>query len=212
MNAIDNKDYSVDELSALFDAIPTGANLDDKSDDYGVTTATSSVRPFDDLCKDIKAVMEHEQVQIEPKIQPESTKEKSKPEKKLVPKMANPVIKTPVEEHELEEEDGSEEIEVEKKIEKPSKDIDPNNPLELNETDLKAYNEIKAAHPQFILYDGSYSFRDFYRFKVRALKSLLAGFPILDLKDMMKEMDSIKCNYKVGGDIPDPHIMSMKMG
>jgi hypothetical protein len=216
MNAIDNKNYTVDELSALFSDVDTGNNLDDKSDDYGVTGTPANPRRFEDICKDIKAVMEHEPVvaKVEP-TKVESVKQ-SEPEKKVVkvePKV-NLVQPEPEEEEETEEEEEETGLEVvaETKSEKLGKNIDPNNPLDLNEIDLKAFNEIQKEHPQFKLYDGSYGYKDFYRFKVRALKSLLAAFPVLDFKEMMREVDGIKSNYKVGGDLPDPHALAYKMG
>jgi hypothetical protein len=90
--------------------------------------------------------------------------------------------------------------------------MNEDNPLGLNSVDLLAYQKITEKHPdKFVLYDGSQAFKEFYRFKVRALKSLLTSYPVLDFKDMDKEILSIKMKYQSSGDLPDPVAIGIKM-
>jgi hypothetical protein len=53
------KEHTVDELSALFDEIEVGKNLDvEKPSDYGTASTTGNLRPFADRCADVRAVMQ----------------------------------------------------------------------------------------------------------------------------------------------------------
>ncbi len=83
--------------------------------------------------------------------------------------------------------------------------------MELNSIDLKAYQQIQKKYSQFVLYDGSQAFKEFYRYKVRSLKGLLTSYPVLDIMDMNKEILSIRTKYQISGDLPDPVAIGVKM-
>jgi hypothetical protein len=167
---VDNKDHTVDELSALFDEIEVGKNLDvEKASDYG-TASTGNLRPFADRCEDVKAMMGHESVKEDREIETDV----------VVSEPTPPVEAQPEPDLELES------------TPKENKD----NPLGFHGEDLLAFQKIAEKYPTFVLSHQSQAFREFYRFKVRALKSLLTSYPLLDLKDMDKEILSIKSKFQ----------------
>jgi len=87
------------------------------------------------------------------------------------------------------------------------------NPLELDGSDLKAYIEIKSRYPQFVLYDGSVAFREFYRHKVFILRQLLGQFPLLNVSEMIGELQSIKVNHFLGDNAENatPDLIRVKL-
>ncbi|KKL83888.1 hypothetical protein LCGC14_1970230 [marine sediment metagenome] len=89
---------------------------------------------------------------------------------------------------------------------------DDPNPLGLNDIDLRAFHAIKKKYPQFQLYDGTHAFREFYCYKIRALKSTLTRFPILPLVDMRSEVENIKTHHQPRSDLSDPVSLGAKMG
>ena len=186
--AIDKKQHTIDELSDLFDEIDVGKNLDIEESSHDDTTSTTGkLRPFADKCEDVKAVMEHELVKDDaPEIEFE------------------PVI--------LEEPEVVTENEQIKQAVEDGADIqESKNPLGLTGENFRAYELIQKKYPDFQLYDGRQAYKDFYRFKVRALKSVLTSYPVLDIKDMNKEIASIRIKYQGSGDLPDPVVIGIKM-
>jgi len=235
---MDNKDHTVDELSALFDEIEVGKNLDvEKSSDYG-TASTGNLRPFADRCEDVKAVMK---TVMEPEPvtddapETETETETETPDDKSTPVEAQPTPE-PDKESDLEtkpepaKDDAFTEtinesirdavgngdyvraddlIDIRSAKRKENKMND--NPLELSEEDLSAYHKIQEKYPgKFVLYDGGQAFKAFYRFKIRALKSILTSYPVLNVRDMDKEILGIRTKYQ-GTDLPDPITIGTKM-
>jgi len=190
--AVDRKQHTIDELSNLFDEIDIEKNLDaeesSKSSKQSEMASTAGkLRPFSDKCEDVKAVMEHESVtdeapEIEPEIEPE-------------------IVSMPDVISELEPKEGEPEMIL----------SEESNPLGLTGENLRAYELIQQKHPQFQLYDGSQAFKDFYRYKVRSLKSILTSYPVLNFKDMDKEILGIHTKYHGSSDLPDPVAIGIKM-
>lgn len=98
-------------------------------------------------------------------------------------------------------------------IEIPNKtQCDPDNPLELTGLDLKAYKEIHHRYANvFSLYDGSLSYRDFYKYKVHALRHLLGQFPLLNVAEMRQELSTVKTNHFIGDDNCTPDLIRVKL-
>ena len=200
MVTVDNKPHSVDELSALFDEIEVGSNLDiEKSSDYVATSTKETLRPFADRVADVKAVMEPEpaiksedkapEPEIEPEVEPDSevvieSALKTEPEPS-----SEPVIS----------------------MESPMISNDSDNPLDLTGHNLRAYKLIHQKYPQFQLYDGSHAFKEFYRYKVQSLKNLLTRYGILPLDDMKKEIENIQLDRGLGMNLADPVAIGQRM-
>lgn len=174
---------SADDISRLFDIKP-GPNLDIESPD---TDSSGTRRPFKDTCEDLKAVMEPD---------PPLEVAKPIPDTDTVPNKVAPKVNIvpPVEEVVL-----------------PAQKEDSDNPLGLSGNNLDAYNDLCRDHPQFCLYDGSQSFKDFYRHKVIFLKSLLSTFPILPLVDYLKELGEVCLNNQVGNATVSPELIRKKI-
>lgn len=188
---------AIDELSALFNEIQIGNNLDTEkgSEDYEVESNTN-LRAFDNKIQDVKSIMPKESKESEP------VEVASKP--KIIEthvEIETPKTKKPV----VISEQNIAPVESEPKV-------NAANPLGLSGEDLQAYNEISIKYPQFTLFDGKQAYIDFYRYKLRALKSILTSFPILDFADMQKEVDSLEFKYQVSGYLPDPQVLGIKMG
>lgn len=90
--------------------------------------------------------------------------------------------------------------------------VEHDNPLGLEGSDLKAYQEIKKKYPDvFVLYNGSISNRDIYKYKVHSLKHLLGQFPLLDLRSMRDELASIRTNHFIGDDLCTPDLIRIRL-
>lgn len=210
---IDRRDHPIDELSALFDEIDVGGNLDaDNPSDYGTASTKDNLRPFNDRVEDLHAVMEHE-----PDPEPEITKDSPEREAETEPKDEKPEPEPDFDPSEFEPEEPKSEPEptLEPELTSAASDVkedgDPN-PLGLNDIDLRAYHAIQKKYPQFQVYDGTHAFREFYRYKIKALKSALTSFPVLPLSDMRKELEAIKTQHKSRADLSDPVSLGQKMG
>lgn len=213
---IDNKKHTVDELSALFDEIDISSNLDKSSEDYGSSPTSENIRPFESKIADIKSVMEHIPQKIEelkPIKQESSDSNPDKVSELIQPKIeVQSVVKKAeiVKEDELPFEKDEEDLsKMQEEEDLPVTDL--TNPLGLIGNDLQAYKKISEKYPQFTLTDGKQAFKEFYRWKLRVLKSLLTSFPVLNLKDMIKESSSINMKYQIEGDLPDPHFIGIKL-
>lgn len=104
------------------------------------------------------------------------------------------------------------ESEVVAAVSAPTDTPDDSNPLGLEGADLKAYYAIKEKYPeQFNLYDGSLAYRDFYRFKVHALRHLLGEFPLLDIREMRTELHTVQTNHFIGDDMCTPDLIRSKL-
>lgn len=195
--AVDNKNKTVEELSALFDHVPSGPNLDtEKPADYGAGSVSDSLRPFADVCEDVQATMEPE---------PELNDDQEAPVESQDEPIVNPEVLTKPEDENA--------LIAAAILEEPQEkgECAMGNPLEFSGHDLKAYQEISKKYPEFTLFDGSQAFKDFYRYKVRILKSLLTSFPLLNVKDMTKEVAKIRVNHQIGDDVPSPDLIRKKL-
>ncbi len=177
--------------------------------DYSVREEQPTVS-FEEKCKDISAVMEHEedipnlplsldaQEIMEGEITPRepvlSTEARKSTEKGIEQASKGQISEGP-------------DIEADKELAGACSD----NPLALDGSDLKAYREIKERYPHFNLYDGSQSFRDFYTSKLNILKDLLSRHPVLPLTEMKKELDDIKTDHYVGESYASPMILRKKL-
>jgi len=197
MSTTINKPHSVDELSALFDEIDVGSNLDvEKPSDYGSSTK-ETVRPFDDKVDDVKAIMEHE-----PPV--ENTKKITEPEPVVEPKIElelEPVVVVKTK------------PEPEPKLEVVAESHSENNenPLDLVGVNFQAYKVIQEKYPQFQLYNGSQAYKEFYRYKVQSLKNLLTRYGVLPLDDMKKEIENITLDRRLGTSLADPVVIGERM-
>ena len=209
-NTTIDKPHSVDELSALFDEIEVGSNLDvEKSPDYGAASTDETLRPFADKVADVRAIMEPEPVmeeevkapEIDPEPEVENTLEKAEPE--------------PESEPEPSPEPQSRQSRIEEAVENgdyvKAQDIqDERNPLGLTGQDLRAYGLIQKKYPQFQLH-GTRIFNEFYRYKVQALKIMLTRYGLLPLADMKKEIENIQLDRRLGPDLADPVVIGQRM-
>lgn len=204
-----DKPHSVDELSALFDEIEVGPNLDaEKSPDYGVST-NENLRPFADRVADVKAVMEPEpEIETEmelsgPALKPvaigdTAPEDKNEPESVIEPELEpkpSPEPVTPKEEPQMVSSDFS----------------DDSNPLKFTGENLRAYTLIKQKYPQFQLYNGDPQFKEFYQYKVQSLKYLLTRHGVLSLADMKAEIENIKLDKRLGSNLADPVSIGQRM-
>ena len=149
--------------------------------DKEILSDPDTVRPFSDRCEDLHAVVEPEPVLIPESVAP-------------VPSPAPVVTTEPV---------------VEPVVEPESDNSD--NPLGLTGYNLTAYNDLTKNYPQFCLYDGTRSFKGFYRHKVSALKMLLATFRILPLRDYRSELSDVRLDHQVGNATISPDVIRQKI-
>ncbi len=217
---------SADDISRLFDIEP-GPNLDIESD-YGMDSSGTR-RPFEDTVEDLKAVMVPEKHQplanavddalvnrekhvgVPP---PESSGTMVGFQELDLESRENPLVSDPVvcQGDEKAKADGLKALSAVGPTSMTiPQQIDPENPLDLAGYDLDAYNDLCRDHPQFCLYDGSQSFKGFYRHKVTVLKSLLSTFPILPLVDYLKELGGVCINHQVGNATVSPELIRKKI-
>ncbi len=203
---VDNKPQSVDELSALFDEIEVGSNLDEeKSSDYGAASKDETPRPFVDKVADVKAIMEPEPpLEKAPKIEPASeavVEPESKPQQEIIVEPEpSPELIVPKEEPQMVSSDCSD----------CSDCSDSDNPLGFTGDNLRAYKLISQKYPQFNLYNGDKEYKEFYRYKVQSLKYLLTRHGLLPVADMKKEIENIQLDKRLG-DLADPVVIGQKM-
>lgn len=192
---IDNKPKSVDELSALFDEIKVGSNLDtEKSADYESAPIEETLRPFVDKVADVRAIME-----------PEFVVEKNPEPVKVEVVKSEPEVVKPEPEPEPEVE-----VVPEPEIKEVSSDYsDESNPLGFTGENLRAYTLIKQKYPQFQL-SGTQAYAEFYRYKVQSLKYLLTRHGLLPVSDMTNEIENIKLDKRLG-DLADPVVIGQRM-
>ena len=72
------------------------------------------------------------------------------------------------------------------------------NPLGLRGDELQFYRECLTKYPQFTLYDGSVSFKEFYRYKVHMLKMVLTKYPVLDIPSIRSEIADLNTDHFLG--------------
>jgi len=72
------------------------------------------------------------------------------------------------------------------------------NPLGLRGYELQFYRECLKKYPQFTLYDGSVSFKEFYRYKVHMLNMVLTKYPVLDTADIRDEIAKLNTDHFLG--------------
>lgn len=172
------------KMSALFD-IDFGSSLEtEESSDYG-SNVESKHTSFDEKIKDITNV-------LEPTVK---TKPKTLVEERLKKniEIIEPKIET-----------------VKLVMENIEKNQDQSNPLELSGVMLEAFKKIKSDYPQFNLYNGNPAFKDFYQHKIMFLKTVLSRFPVLDFKEMSKELREIRLDHFIGQDA-NPDLIRVKM-
>jgi len=88
---------------------------------------------------------------------------------------------------------------------------DGENPLGVAGSNLRAYHEIKEKYPQFVLYNGSPQFKNFYVYKLGTLKNILSRFPVLDLAEMRSELRDINVDHYVSGNVLGEDLISEKI-
>lgn len=210
---VDNKPHSVDELSALFDEIEVGSNLDaGKSPDYGAASTEETVRPFADKVADVKAVLEPEPdseipapEEVENPVAPQPLAEVEEPKPSPAPAKVEDPAPAPTKAERIQEA-------VENGDYMRAEDTrDEGNPLGLSGQNLRAYRIIKEKYPQFQLWDGSQGYKEFYRYKVQQLKNLLARYGILPISDMKQEIENIRLDKRLGDDLADPVVIGQRM-
>lgn len=196
-STVDNKPHSVDELSALFDEIEVGSNLDvEKPSDYGSASTDETLRPFADKVADVRAIMESE-----PPLEEKAPEPEPEPEPEVVAETESQPEVT------IESEPSPELVVPKEDSQMVSSDL---NPLGLSGDNLRAYELIHQKYPQFQLHD-SHIFNEFYRFKVQALKIMLTRYGLLPLADMKKEIENIKLDKRLGPDLADPVVIGQRM-
>lgn len=85
------------------------------------------------------------------------------------------------------------------------------NPLQFDGMWLERYHELKAKYPQFVFYDGSRAFRDFYRHKFWSVWNALHEFAILPVKEWDEEVSAINLRHFVGEDVISPDLVQKKL-
>lgn len=219
------------EMKSLFD-IDLGPNLS-KSDDYEVSETEKLMISkkanvsFAQQCEEVKSIMEPAK-EVKTKNKKSQKKEETINDTDLIISAISAAATSPIalEEQKLEvsseveeddnednaEDEGSNGNEVSQPEQVISHDpVDVNNPLELSGSDLKAYNMIKEKYPQFVLYDGSISYRDFYRWKLSVLKQTLTRFPILDISSYRQEVRDTNLDHFVGEQVLSPELIRSKI-
>ncbi len=117
----------------------------------------------------------------------------------------------PVQNEPEEVEEVKNEPEAEEEIPDKKKEAVNENPLDLSSPDLQAFNSVKIHFPQFVLYDGSVSFKDFYRYKFKVLNSAVNRFAILDLKQMGEEIGDLKLDHFIGERSISPELLRRRL-
>jgi hypothetical protein len=215
-----SKPSSVDELSALFDEIQVGSNLE-KTSDYGASSVFETPRPFSDKVADVRAIMEPEpplenkspepvveaEVQKEPEL--ESVIEaviEAEPEVKIESEPEPEPEPQPLRSYQSKIIDAVENGDYVKAQDLQDK---KNNPLSLTGQDFRAYELISQKYPQFKL-SGEHVYNEFYCYKVRSLKYLLTRHGLLPIADMKKEIENIQLDKRLG-DLADPVVIGQRM-
>ncbi len=175
------------------------ANLFDNDIETSLNIEESVSSSFADRCKDIQATMDKApvaEVKVEEKPvekpKPAKSEEKPKPEPEIEPESED------VEDVDEDEEDDTDDVEEKEVVETKVDTANKDNPLDLYGTDFTAYQELSKKYPQFVLYSGSVIFKEFYRYKVKVLKTILTKFPVLKLQEYRAEVRDINVDHSLG--------------
>jgi len=203
-------------MADLFDEVQIDAAPG--SGDYGTDSKDKPAASFESRVEDIQAVMDTELPFEEDEVIGNAVKA-AKKEKTLPSELRAVLEKEGGADYEAEVAedskqfdnilDDAEELKIEpKKSEEEKPELEeeiPNtptgaddNPFNLVGIDLEQYNDVKARLPQFVLYDGSLSFKDFYQHKFNILRQVVGRFPILNLKLLGEEIGNINVDHYVG--------------
>lgn len=216
-------------MASLFEVdIDSSLDATDEASDYG-SSGEKAVRSFDECCNDVKTTMKADDGELLAKaLKMESKKavesapapevstpapapakviEPAKPKAKKVPE-PEPAFEDLIE---TEEEIPGDITPEPAKESTPAVSTDGSNPLELTGDNLRIYNEIAEKYPQFMLYNGSRAYRDFYLHKFNCLKTALRRFHLLDLHSMMDELRDVKIDHYVDADIIHPDLIRIKL-
>ena len=85
------------------------------------------------------------------------------------------------------------------------------NTLGLDADDLKFCNECAEKYPEFTLYDGTVSFKEFYKTKIKCLKTLLTRYPRLDIIKLETELKDIDTDHFLGNATISPDVIRKKI-
>jgi hypothetical protein len=83
--------------------------------------------------------------------------------------------------------------------------------LGLDADDLKFCKECLEKYPEFTLYDGSISFKEFYKLKIKSLKSLLTRYHRLDIIKLEEELVKIDTDHFLGTTVISPDVIRKKI-
>lgn len=205
------------QMANLFEIdIDSSLEATDESSDYG-SSGEKAVRSFDECCNDIKTTMKPDDAESLVKALKIEKKSAEVTPARITDKAAVE-IKSPKSEPafedliETEEEIPGDITPVKEDVAPPvSAPADISNPLELTGDNLRIYNEIAQKYQQFMLYNGSRAYRDFYLHKFNCLKTALRRFRLLDLHSMMDELRDVKIDHYVDADIIHPDLIRIKL-
>lgn len=221
---------NLQKMSALFNVdVTTTLDSDDSDESLEPTSSQSDgvKQKFEDMCEDVKLTLtpDTDEVLAEALRKSELYKESSvashvnkteekteSPKKasknKVKEKLADP---TSDEFSAIGAEMPVEKDPVDILLKSEHKSVPNDNPLELHNDDLIAYQKIKGQYKQFSLYDGNPAYKDFYRYKLLALKSLLTRFQLLNINEMMDELKTVKLDHYINADIIHPNLIATQI-
>lgn len=217
------------DMSALFDVV-IGDNLVEKDINNNVANVD-----FSEKIKDIKAVMQSDKSIIEQCLK---TAAKTTPKiETITPVKTETITEKYSDEDDNDDLDIPGDVDVDADIASFEKEVnsaleesesttivsentvaseihpDPksDNPLGLDQEDYEMFQLIKHDFPRFEVYDGSMSFRDFYKWKVLWLGNLLKRFKLLDIQGISKELHSIPIDHFIGDSYINPDLVQKKL-
>lgn len=215
-------DMNHTSMASLFDIEPSLDDLNE-SDDY-VASDSKPITSFEKKCEDIKSLMISEaktdsEIIIDAMNAPAPVNATVQIDSEIPELIKTEPVKTKSKNKTSAETDIESKQEIEQlKNKEDELDIpdtvnqeDSNNPLNLNPDDLKVYNKIKEKTPQFMLYNGSRVYKDFYRYKFLFLKTALSRFKVLDLGEMTQELRDIKLDHYIDADTIHPDLIRVKL-
>lgn len=199
---------NAEEIAELFDAVEI--NLEDNGE---------SKRSFNEKCDTIKTMMKEEATKDKEIIQEaisKTTKKTSKDKKHFKDNPKKEIesyddeVDRDIKKFELETVN-EHELETENEPEFESEVAD-DNPLGLKGQYFRDYQYINKKYDQFIFYDGTVSFKSFYRYKFETLRHILFRFGnLLDVSSLMEELKSIKVDHFTGDRAISPSLIQRKL-
>lgn len=193
------------QMSALFD-IDLDTSFDESSDYDAKAKDSNRAESFEDKVVTMQSIME-------PEPEPENVEdieEEIPPKASSKEKETDQLLKEALEDIQEKPKETQPSVEAETVPPVINAETKEDNPLGLIGDDYRFFKQLETKYPQFTTYNGNPAYKEFYRYKVQALKAILTKFPVLDFDKMRQEARHTNIDHTIG-DVPTAEAIRAKL-